>query len=297
MASVHAADTWREAGGRADRPAGGTAAPRSGRPAPGERPARPPLPPLPPLPSHGRSAGPGQRPAAPVQRPAPAAQRPAPAAQRPVPPAQRPAAQGRPPVPPADRSGGPRHPGEPARATPGYPRPSAGLSPDADRRRARPPVDDAREQDRRPGARATGREGRAAAPAVPERGSRLRGSVAVLGVLLVTLAAGYVDAIGTTGLGMITLVGLVASTAVATLLVRRRDLTTMVVAPPLVLLAVTAVHVLTSPAFAVGEGRNPVLAAGTAVATKLVLGGGFPIMAAATGTALVLALVRWAARR
>ncbi|MGY1773609.1 DUF6542 domain-containing protein [Blastococcus sp. SYSU D00813] len=186
----------------------------------------------------------------------------------------------------------PRHSGEPARATPGYPRPSASLSPDADRRRARPQHDDAPvvEQDRRAAARA-------AEVAVPERGSRLRGSVAVLGVLLVTLAAGYVDSIGTTGLGMITLVGLVASTALATLLVRRRDLTTMVVAPPLVLLAATAVYVLTSPGFEVGEGRNTLVAAGTAVATKLVLGGGFPIMAAATGTALVLALVRWAARR
>lgn len=293
MASVHAADTWRETGARADRSAGGPGASRSGRPAPGDRPARPPLPPLPPLPSHGRSGSPGQRPSAPAQRP--------------VPPPPRPAAQGRPaqrpPVPPVDRSGGSRHAGEPARATPGYPRPSASLSPDADRRRARPQHDDAPragEQDRRPGSRGTAREVREVRvpeAAVPETGSRLRGSVAVLGVLLVTLAAGYVDAIGTTGLGMITLVGLVAGTALATLLVRRRDLTTMVVAPPLVLLAATAVHVLTSPAFEVGEGANAVVAAGTAVATKLVLGGGFPIMAAATGTALVLALIRWAARR
>jgi hypothetical protein len=71
----------------------------------------------------------------------------------------------------------------------------------------------------------------------------------------------------------------------------------MVVAPPLVLVTATAVYVLTSPAFEVGEGQNALVAAGTAVATKLVLGGGFPIMAAATGTALVLALIRWAARR
>lgn len=296
MASVHAADTWRETGARADRSAGGPGGPRGGRPAPGDRPARPPLPPLPPLPSHGRSGAPGQRPAAPAQRPVPPAQ-------LPVPPAQRPAAQGRPaqrpPVPPAERPAVPRHSGEPVRATPGYPRSSASLSPDADRRRARAPYDDAPavEQDRRAGSRAAAREARAAEAAVPETGSRLRGSVAVLGVLLVTLAAGYVDSIGTTGLGMITLVGLVASTALATLLVRRRDLTTMVVAPPLVLLAATAVYVLTSPGFAVGEGKNAVVAAGTAVATKLVLGGGFPIMAAATGTALVLALVRWAARR
>jgi hypothetical protein len=113
----------------------------------------------------------------------------------------------------------------------------------------------------------------------------------------VTLAAGYVDALGTTGMGMVTLLGLTGSTALATLLVRRRDLMTLVVAPPLVLLGVVCVYVVTAPSFDVAEGRNPVVVAGTAVASKLVLGGGFPIMAAATGTALVVALIRWAARR
>ncbi|MGY1741623.1 MULTISPECIES: DUF6542 domain-containing protein [unclassified Blastococcus] len=179
------------------------------------------------------------------------------------------------------------------RATPGYPRSSAGLSPDAGRRRPRPEHDDALVDEDRRGRAAS----RAVSPAVAERGSRLRGSIAVLGVLVVTLAAGYVDAIGTTGLGMVTLIGLVAGTAVGTLLVRRRDLATMVVAPPLVLMAAVAVFVLTAPGFDVPDGGSFVKVAGTAIATKLVLGGGFPIMAAATGTALVLALIRWAARR
>ena len=272
MASASAADTWRETGARSDRSAGGAGAPRGSRPMPSDRPARPPLPPLPPLPSHGRSGAPGQRP---------------------VPPVQPPAAQGRPAQrPPAARPVPPRQQPDP-RATPGYPRSSASLAPPAARRRGAPEFGDApagAEHDQR-------RHPRGVEAEVPERGSRLRGSVAVLGVLIVTLAAGYVDSIGTTGLGLVTLVALVASTAIATLLVRRRDLTTMVVAPPLVLLAATAVYVLSAPGFSVGEGKNAVVAAGTAVATKLVLGGGFPIMAAATGTALVLALVRWAARR
>ena len=271
MASVSAADTWRETGARSDRSTGGAGAARGGRPMPGERPARPPLPPLPPLPSHGRSGGPAQRP--PVQRPAAAEGRPV---QRPSAPApQRPLAS--------------RDQGDLGRATPGYPRSSASLAPESGRRRSRPEVDDIDLAGAQQDSRAVRRS---AETAVPERGSRLRGSAAVLGVLVVTLVAGFLDATSAVDLGLITLVGLVGSTALATLLVRRRDLSTTVVAPPLVYLAVVGVlqYVHRQP----DDGLKQVVAK---VAAELALGQGFTVMAAATGTALVLALIRWAARR
>ena len=69
-------------------------------------------------------------------------------------------------------------------------------------------------------------------------------------------------------------------------------LATLVIAPPLVYLTVVAVlkYVHRGP----DAGPRKVLAE---VAAELALGQGFTVMAAATGTALVLALVRWAARR
>ncbi|WP_029431744.1 DUF6542 domain-containing protein [Blastococcus sp. URHD0036] len=174
---------------------------------------------------------------------------------------------------------------------PGYPRSSASLSPAADRRR-RQETDDAGRPDAASSPRTPRAAGRPAETTVPERGSRLRGSLAVLGVLVVTLAAGFLDATGNGTLGLITLVGLVGSTAVATLLVRRRDMTTLVIAPPLVYLAVVAVLKYTHRASGAGPKK-----VGAEVAAELALGQGFTVMAAATGTALVLALVRWAARR
>ncbi len=277
MASVSTADTWRETGARTDRSTGGPGTPH------GSRPARPPLPPLPPLPSHGRS-GAAARPSAPVQRPA--------GSSRPV---QRPAVPAAPaphrtPDRAADRAPAPRGHGDSGRVVPGYPRSSASLAgPDADRRRARPDLDDAGQlgSEREPrGAR------RHAQPEVPETGSRLRGVLAVLGVLAVTLAAAMVDAIGSLQLGILTMAGLVGSTALATLLVRRRDLTTLLVAPPLVYLAVVGIVQFVHRAD--GDSIKEVVAK---LAGELALGQGFTAMAAATGTALVLALIRWAARR
>jgi hypothetical protein len=194
-------------------------------------------------------------------------------------------------VPAADRAVPSRQHEDSGRVIPGYPRSSASLAPDAGRR-GRPESDDAGLPDAGASPRAARPTGRAAQTAVPERGSRLRGSLAVLGVLVVTLTAGFLDATGNATLGLITLVGLVGSTAVATLLVRRRDLTTLVIAPPLVYLVVVAVlkYVHRGP----GAGPKKV---GAEVAAELALGQGFTVMAAATGTALVLALVRWAARR
>ena len=121
---------------------------------------------------------------------------------------------------------------------------------------------------------------------VPERGSRLHGFVAVLGVLLMTLAGGAADWFMGDGLGMITLVALVAATSIATLVVRRRDVITVVLSPPLVFVAVAAVNIGLSP--------NVSLTLPT-VATLLIRG--FPTMAVATGAAIVLGLVRLITRR
>jgi hypothetical protein len=121
---------------------------------------------------------------------------------------------------------------------------------------------------------------------VADKGSRLRGIVAVLGVFFMTLAGGAADWFLGEGLGMITLVALVASTSIATLLVRHRDLITVVLSPPLVFVAVAGVSIALSP--------NVSLSLPT-VATLLIRG--FPTMAVATGAAIVLALVRLISRR
>ena len=134
----------------------------------------------------------------------------------------------------------------------------------------------------------TARAGRAAqlvgppAPPRPSRaadGGRLRGIVAVLGMFLVTLAGAAVDSFVGIGLGMVTLVALVAVTAIATLVVRRRDLLSVVVAPPLVFVAVAALNIALAPSASFNL---------PTVATLLVRG--FPTMAVATGVALVLGL-------
>jgi hypothetical protein len=117
-------------------------------------------------------------------------------------------------------------------------------------------------------------------------GSRLRGIVAVLGVFLVTLAGAAVDWFTGDGLGVITLIALVASTAAATLLVWRRDMVTVVLSPPLVFTAVTGATIAISPSL--------VLSLPT-VATLLIRG--FPTMAWATAGALVLMVVRLITRR
>jgi hypothetical protein len=168
----------------------------------------------------------------------------------------------------------------------------------SDLQRSRPPAarrpgDPAREPGtRRPdaGAREEGRSGSRRPPQSPRAASapdgRLRGVVAVLGVFLATLAGGAADSFLGIGLGMITLVALVASTAVATLTVRRRDLISVVLCPPLVFVAVAGVNIALAP--------SATLSLPT-VATLLIRG--FPTMAAATAAALVLALVRLGTRR
>ena len=89
-----------------------------------------------------------------------------------------------------------------------------------------------------------------------------------------------------TGLGLITLGCLVGSTVLAAALVRRRDLLSVVVAPPMVFVAVACANIALAPSASFNLAT---------MATLLVRG--FPTMAIATGAAFVIALIRWAARR
>ena len=187
---------------------------------------------------------------------------------------------------PADR----RRPSDPARgdrlrADRGVREDLGRSRPPAPRRPAEPGRAPARGADRwddepRPSRRPSER------PVADPGGSHLRGVVAVLAVFLVTLAGGTVDWFTGTGLGLITLVALVAATSVATLVVRRRDLISVVLSPPLVFVGVCGVNI------ALSDGVGLSL---PTVATLLIRG--FPTMAAATAAAILLALVRVVTRR
>lgn len=271
MATVRPADTWRETGARAER----RAAARSEVPDHVARIGRPPVPPLPPrmgstdlppLPeAMARSArGRDDRP----QPPRPSGERVARPARdaghsRPVPPAAD-RARVREERHPQDRSLGPDVP--------------ARLADQDDRRRA------ARSPEPRPSARRPA--GSSTSPQEPEHGSRLRGSVALLAVFLVTLAGAALESWISSGLGLVTLVLLTAASAVATLMVRRRDLLTPVVAPPMVYVLVAVLATAVAPSASLNL---------ASVATLLIRG--FPAMAVATAAAAVVALIRWAARR
>jgi hypothetical protein len=170
-------------------------------------------------------------------------------------------------------------------------RPVAARSGDRRPERNRPERN--RPEERRPGARGTDpRRGPAPsrsrpAPAAESGGSGIRGVVAVLGVFLVTLAGAAVDSLFMgMGLGLITLGCLVGSTVLAAAMVRRRDMLSVVVAPPLVFVAVACANIAVAPS----ASFNP-----ATMVTLLVRG--FPTMAMATGAAFVIALIRWAARR
>ena len=206
-------------------------------------------------------------------------------------------AQQRSAVPPrpsaADRAGriapSPRDAGRYGEAD-GYSRPPL-LRPSSERNRSQSrPAERDRSVQRRPSARPAGDEhaARAASRTAPEpaTGSRLRGAIAVAAVFVVTLAAAALDSFFGEGLGMLTLVALVALSSAATWLVRRRDLLSVVVSPPLVFVAVAAVNVGLAPS---ASFTLPT------IATLLIQG--FPTMAVATGAAVVVGLLRWAARR
>ena len=129
------------------------------------------------------------------------------------------------------------------------------------------------------------------ARAVETGGGKLRGLLAVFAVFLVTLAAAGVESFIATGLGIMTTIALAASTAVATLIVRRRDLLSVIVCPPIVFTAVAVVNLVAAPSVHI----SGVKAFGLLMLTTLVQN--FPAMAVATGAGLVIGLIRLAARR
>ncbi|HEY0126575.1 MAG TPA: DUF6542 domain-containing protein [Blastococcus sp.] len=130
------------------------------------------------------------------------------------------------------------------------------------------------------------REGAVTSPTRSGSGGRIRGIVAVVGMFLVTLGAAAADSFLGIGLGTFTLVALVAVSALAALVVRRDDIVTVVVAPPLVFLAVAAVNIGLAPSASFSL---------PTIATLLVRG--FPTMGIATAVALALTVVRLTARR
>ncbi len=264
MASVGTADTWRESGGRADRrvaarPEGADYVSRIGRPPVPPPPPRMRSTDLPPFPEDMARAGRRRD-----DRPAPL-----------------------PPRPSADRSAGPA-PREVERSRPA-PRDADRPRSREDRSRDLPHLDaDDRRRDRSPEPRPAGRRpsGRGATAQAPEGGGRVRGAFAVLAVFLVTLAAAALESWIGTGLGLATLVTLTAAGVVAAVVVRRSDLLTTVIAPPLVYVAVAALNTALAPSASLNV---------ASVATLLIRG--FPAMAVATAAAAVVGLIRWAARR
>ncbi|MCZ2819205.1 hypothetical protein O2V63_02550 [Modestobacter sp. VKM Ac-2977] len=188
-------------------------------------------------------------------------------------------------------------------AGPGYPSPrAAGGAPGG-----RAPRSPGAPERRAPDPRAAGRGGRhpdesphPAPSAAPRDGRRtgssaygsrshstgIRGAFAIAGVFLVTLVAAAADSYIGLGLGLITLVALTVGTIGAALVTRRSDLLSVLVAPPLVFVAVALLNIGLAPSASL---NLPTLA------TLLVRG--FPAMGLATGAALVITLGRLAARR
>jgi NADH:ubiquinone oxidoreductase subunit K len=105
-------------------------------------------------------------------------------------------------------------------------------------------------------------------------------------MFVVTLAAAAVDSYLGVGLGIITLIALLLSSIAACLLVRRRDLLSVVVAPPLVFFGVALVNIALAPS---ASFSLPI------IATLLIRG--FPAMGIAVGVSFVLFLGRLIARR
>src|SRR3954447_26036154 len=144
-------------------------------------------------------------------------------------------------------------------------------------RRPAPPA----ESRRAAGSSAVRHPGRPAAS-----GLGVHGVVAVLGMFLLTLVAGAADSYIGVGLGTITLVALTVGAAAAVFLGRPRGLFSVLVAPPLVFIAVALVNIGLAPSAPL---NLPTLA------TLLVRG--FPAMAIATGVAIVLSLFRLVTKR
>ncbi|HVD28864.1 MAG TPA: DUF6542 domain-containing protein [Mycobacteriales bacterium] len=119
------------------------------------------------------------------------------------------------------------------------------------------------------------------------RGPTLTGTGAVLVMAGVAAVAGVVDVVAGDALRLVFSAGLVLGALVAALLVTRRDLLTVIFAPPLVYLVASGLAVLLGRGQA-GGGLLDV------AASWLVYG--FPAMAAATGVAAIVAGIRVARR-
>ena len=118
----------------------------------------------------------------------------------------------------------------------------------------------------------------------PARGGpALTGPGAVLLLCGIAGVAGVIDIVAGSALRLVFSAGLVLGAVVAALLVSRRDLLTVVFAPPLVYLAASLIAVLLGR----GEGGGDLI---DAAASWLVYG--FPAIAAATGAAALVAAIR-----
>lgn len=114
----------------------------------------------------------------------------------------------------------------------------------------------------------------------------LTGLGAVAFIFVVTLALATAESLLGIGLRLITLVALAGSTLLAGLWVRRSDIATIVVAPPLVFALVAAGEIALAPTLAFTP---------TVLASVLVRG--FPTMAIATAVALLVCGYRLARHR
>jgi hypothetical protein len=121
----------------------------------------------------------------------------------------------------------------------------------------------------------------------PTSSGRAGGTLSGLGAVLlltgISAVAGVLDVLAGSALRLIFAAGLVFGTLIASLLVIRRDLLTVVFAPPLVFVAASAVAVL------LGRGRT---GGGLIDLATSWLVYGFPAMATATAVAVLVWLVR-----
>jgi hypothetical protein len=130
--------------------------------------------------------------------------------------------------------------------------------------------------------------GRRDDPSSSGRVGGLTGTGAVLLLAGISAVAGLLDVLAGSALRLIFAAGLVLGTLLASLLVRRRDLLTVVFAPPLVFVAASAVAVL------LGRGET---GGGLIDLATSWLVYGFPAMATATAVAVVIWLIRRDRRR
>lgn len=121
------------------------------------------------------------------------------------------------------------------------------------------------------------RSGSRSVPAARQRG--MAGPAAALLAFVVSGIGGSIDVFTGPGLRLLFTICLIGSTAAAAILVRRHDLLWVILAPPLICLALAIVNVLTTSHSATGL-------------TMDYLAHGFPAIALATGVAAVIGGVR-----